>query len=202
MKKLTDKQKRFCQEYMIDLVASEACKRAGYKTKNNADKIGSELLGKTRVKQEITRLQKEKQASLNITQDRVLNEFAKIAFSNISDYMELITKGIEKKSEDEETDENDYKIQSLNFFDTAKISEDKLAAVMSYKSNKNGIEIKLQDKVKALESLAKHLGLFDSAIDEIAIEKRFQFILQVIKIHVTDYTTMEKIASDIQKFKT
>ena len=45
---LTDKQERFVEEYMIDCNATQAAIRAGY-SKNNADKIGSELLGKTRV---------------------------------------------------------------------------------------------------------------------------------------------------------
>ena len=45
---MTERQKRFCAEYLIDLNATQAAIRAGYSVKN-ADKIGSELLGKTRV---------------------------------------------------------------------------------------------------------------------------------------------------------
>lgn len=49
-KELTDKQQRFIEEYLKDFNATQACIRAGY-SKANADKIGSELLGKTRVKE-------------------------------------------------------------------------------------------------------------------------------------------------------
>lgn len=46
--RLTAKQARFVEEYMVDLNATQAAVRAGYSVRN-ADKIGSELLGKTRV---------------------------------------------------------------------------------------------------------------------------------------------------------
>ena len=46
--RLTAKQARFVEEYMVDLNATQAAIRAGYSARN-ADKIGSELLGKTRV---------------------------------------------------------------------------------------------------------------------------------------------------------
>ena len=44
--KLTEKQKRFVQEYLVDLNATAAARRAGYSEKT-ADRIGPELLGKT-----------------------------------------------------------------------------------------------------------------------------------------------------------
>ena len=50
--RLTDKQQRFVAEYLIDLNATQAAIRAGYSAKN-ADKIGSQLLGKTRVAEAI-----------------------------------------------------------------------------------------------------------------------------------------------------
>ena len=50
--RLTDKQQRFVAEYLVDLNATQAAIRAGYSAKN-ADKIGSQLLGKTRVSEAI-----------------------------------------------------------------------------------------------------------------------------------------------------
>lgn len=68
---LTPKQQRFVQEYMVDSNATKAAIRAGYSEKN-ADKIGSELLGKTRVAAAI----KERQAILSkrvlVTTERVI----------------------------------------------------------------------------------------------------------------------------------
>ncbi len=68
---LTAKQDRFCREYLVDLCATAAARRAGYSTRN-ADKIGSELLGKTRVAARIAELQAEVSERNEITVDRVV----------------------------------------------------------------------------------------------------------------------------------
>lgn len=54
--KLTDKQKKFCEEYVLDLNATQAALRAGY-CANSAKQIGSENLSKLAIRGEITRLQ-------------------------------------------------------------------------------------------------------------------------------------------------
>lgn len=71
MAEMTAKQKRFCDEYLIDLNATQAAIRAGYSAKN-ADKIGSELLGKTRVREYIDARMAEKEKELIADQDEVL----------------------------------------------------------------------------------------------------------------------------------
>ncbi len=79
---LTPKQAQFVAEYLIDLNATQAAIRAGYSAKN-ADKIGSQLLGKTRVGAEIAAAMKAREQRTHITQDRVLQELARIAFFDI-----------------------------------------------------------------------------------------------------------------------
>jgi phage terminase small subunit len=79
---LTNKQRRFVDEYLIDLNATQAAIRSGYSAKN-ADKIGSQLLGKTRVSDEIASKMKQREQRTHITQDRVLQELARIAFFDI-----------------------------------------------------------------------------------------------------------------------
>ena len=68
---LTPKQQRFVQEYMIDSNATQAAIRAGYSEKN-ADKIGSELLGKTRVAAAIKERQTILAKRVLVTADRVI----------------------------------------------------------------------------------------------------------------------------------
>lgn len=68
---LTPKQQRFVDEYLIDLNATQAAIRAGYSAKN-ADKIGSELLGKTRVSEAIAAAQDARKARTELTQDMVV----------------------------------------------------------------------------------------------------------------------------------
>ncbi|WP_302294547.1 terminase small subunit [Pyramidobacter piscolens] len=69
--KPTEKQKRFVDEYLKDLNASAAARRAGYSTKT-ADRIGPELLGKTCVSKLIAERIQKRQQRTEITQDSVL----------------------------------------------------------------------------------------------------------------------------------
>lgn len=69
--KLTAMQARFIEEYLVDLNATQAAIRAGYSQKN-ADKIGSQLLGKTRVSAQIAREQHARSERVQITQEMVL----------------------------------------------------------------------------------------------------------------------------------
>ena len=69
--KLTPKQQRFVEEYLVDLNATQAAIRAGY-SERNADKIGSELLGKTRVAEAIREAKQERSERVQMTQDSVL----------------------------------------------------------------------------------------------------------------------------------
>lgn len=68
---LTAKQQRFVAEYLIDLNATQAAVRAGY-SERNADKIGSQLLGKTGVAAEIAGAMEAREKRTQITQDYVL----------------------------------------------------------------------------------------------------------------------------------
>ena len=81
MAKLTDKQKRFCEEYLVDLNATQAAIRAGYSQKT-AYRIGAELLQKTSVSEHLQKLIDERSKRTEITADRVLRELAAIAFSD------------------------------------------------------------------------------------------------------------------------
>lgn len=143
MVKLTEKQKRFAQEYLVDLNATAAAKRAGYSEKS-ASRIAVELLNKTQVSAEIQKQQAKRQKRTEITQEKVLQELAAIAFANGYDFAQVIKPGV------------------VRVIPTEEIPQDKRKAVASIKETANGTEIKTYDKVRALELLGKHLGIFDS----------------------------------------
>jgi phage terminase small subunit len=71
MAKMTPKQQRFCDEYLIDLNATQAAIRAGYSEKN-ARNIASENLAKPDIKQYIDERMAEKESKLIADQDEVL----------------------------------------------------------------------------------------------------------------------------------
>lgn len=152
MPKLTDKQKRFCDEYIIDLNATQAALRAGYCAKS-INNIGPANLLKVGIRNEIQKLKSERSDRVQIEADSVVKELALVGFSNIQDYL---------------TVEEDGEV-FLKSFDA--IETEKLAAIESIKinttSNKDGsreyttTQFKLHSKNNALEQLGRHLGIFD-----------------------------------------
>lgn len=138
-KKLTEKQKRFVQEYLVDLNATAAAQRAGYKDPN----IGRQLITKNNVSAAIQEAIDKRRNRVEITQDRVLQELAAIAFAKGTDYASIIS-GVVMTN------------------DTEELTEEQKAAIVSIKQTKEGVEVKLADKMRALELLAKHLGLLQA----------------------------------------
>lgn len=144
MAKLRDKQERFVQEYLVDLNETQAAIRAGY-SKKTAAAIGYENLRKPHIRAEIEKRKKALQNKLEITQERVLQELAAIGFAKGTDYASVVS-GV------------------VLVTDTDQLTEQQKAAIVSIKQTKDGVEIKLADKYKALELLAKHLGLLTEKV--------------------------------------
>lgn len=153
---LKGKQKRFCEEYIIDLNATQAAIRAGYSEKT-AKAIGHENLTKPNVMEYIHKLQNKRSERTEITADMVLKEFAKIGFANIDDFLKVETG---KKTVNMNGNEVEYEATEVKVFDTDSVSADKLGAVSEIRQTKDGIVVKLHDKVAALNAIGKHLGMF------------------------------------------
>lgn len=79
--KLTDKQKRFCEEYLVDLNATQAAFRAGYSRKT-AYSIGDENLKKPEIREYLQELIDQRSERTGITADTVLKELERIALSD------------------------------------------------------------------------------------------------------------------------
>lgn len=138
---LTEKQKRFVAEYLVDLNATQAAIRAGY-SENTAFIIGHENLNKPKIAEEIQKAIKEREERTHITQDMVLKELAAIAFSRATDFV-CIKGGI------------------VSFTETEELTDTQQQAISFIEKGANGIKLRLHDKVRALEQLGKHLGMFD-----------------------------------------
>lgn len=139
---LTPKQERFVQEYLVDLNATAAASRAGYKEKT-AGQTGHKLLQKPAIAAAI----KEARAGLSerteITQEMVVQELARVAFSNGTIYSKV-------------------EGGRVVLTETDHLTEDQKAAVSGIKEGKFGIEVSTYDKVRALELLGKYFGLFEA----------------------------------------
>lgn len=83
--KPNDRQKRFCDEYLIDLNATQAAIRAGYSAKT-AEQMGYKLVQKSSVQEYLQKRLSERSERTEITQDMVLNELKKVGFAKAADY--------------------------------------------------------------------------------------------------------------------
>lgn len=148
MVKLTDKQAQFVQEYLIDLNATQAAVRAGYSVKT-ADVQGSRMLGNVKVQQAIGKAMADRARRTGVNQDRVVLELAKLAFVKMTD------------------------IVNANGEIRADAKDDDLACVEYIKhkhstsefGDSDESEIKIASKLKALELLGKHLGMWSDKVD-------------------------------------
>lgn len=155
MPKLTDKQKRFCEEYLIDLNATQAAIRAGYK---NAD-VGRRLVTKSHVSEYIEKLKAERSQRTEITADRVLAELAAIAFSDRTDIAKIEDGGV------------------VTFTPTDQLDKDAKKTISGIENGKYGTKVTTYDKVKALELIGKHLGMFTSGADNSAALDKLDEVL-------------------------
>lgn len=148
MAKLTEKQQRFVDEYLIDLNATQAAIRAGYSVKT-ANEQGSQNLAKLSIIQAISERMAERSKRTGVNQDRVVQELAKVAFIKMTDVVD----------------------QNGKIKDTA--SEDDLSCIESIKYKHSDTdsgysverEVKIASKLKALELLGKHLGMWNDKLD-------------------------------------
>lgn len=150
MAKLTEKQQCFIDEYLIDLNATQAAIRAGYSVKT-AQEQSARLLSKVMVQQAISEAMAERSRRTGINQNRILIELARIALLNPKALVNLEDATVNPEA-----------------------SPDDLAAIASVKVKRfptkdggEGIEreVKFYDKIKAIELLGKHLGMFKDRIE-------------------------------------
>jgi phage terminase small subunit len=146
---MTPKQRRFIEEYLIDLNATRAAVRAGYSEKT-AYRIGAELLHKTSVSNVIDAALEERAKRTEVTADRVLKELAVLAFTDFRKAVIWGPDGVTPLPSDELTDE-----------------EAAIVAEVSETTTKDGgsIKAKRYDKLKALELLGRHLGMFRDKVE-------------------------------------
>lgn len=169
MAKLTAKQQRFCDEYLIDLNATQAAIRAGY-SKKTANEQGARLLVNVSIQKKIFELQKEREKRTEITQDSVLHELALIAFAKASDYARVVEKDAMVEIDGNmvpvlDEDGNQVKYRTVEPILTDELTEDQKKAIAVIKKGRDGFEIKPYSKIQALELLGKHLGMFTETVE-------------------------------------
>lgn len=170
---MTEAQKRFCDEYILDFNATRAY-RAAYpkcKTDEAASAAGSRMLGNVNVQKYIQEQKENLKEKINVTQEQVINQLARIAFGDIR-----------KLYNDSGGLKN---IQDL---------DDDAAAIISgietteefegYGEDREQIgytkKVKIASKDRALEMLGKYFGIFKEKV-EINSDKPFEVNINIKK---------------------
>ena len=148
---LTEKQKAFCREYILDWNGAQAAIRAGYSEKT-AKEISSQNLTKLNIQEYIKQLQSEIEKVAGVSMLRVINEHMKLAFSSIA---HLHNTWIERKEFEALNDEQKSCIAEISTQVKRYNSKEGESYDIEY------VKIKLYDKQKALDSISKMLG-YDS----------------------------------------
>lgn len=165
---MTDAQKRFCDEYLVDLNATRAYKVAYPKCKKDetANAASSRMLRNVKVQEYISKKQKEIEKRTEVTQDMVIKELAAIAFSKASDYAKLkkMKRNVPIFDGEDIVDYKEEEYIGIEFTPTNELSEEQKKALAGIKEGKFGIQVDSCDKVKALELLGKHLGMFKEKV--------------------------------------
>lgn len=159
-KKLSPMRQRFVAEYLKDLNASQAAIRAGYSEKT-AYVQGPRLIGEPSVKAAIDAAIKRRNKRLELSQDKVVRELVKIGMADIKDYLSYRTALTQ-------VDVNDDGEPVIGYAPIIELvpSEDVDGTVIQEVSiSQRGVfSFKLADKMKALELLARHLGMLNDRV--------------------------------------
>lgn len=143
MAKLTNKQQRFVEEYLIDLNATQAAIRAGY-SPVSAGTVAGENMRKPQIRACIDVAIAERSRRTGVNADRVVRELARLAFVSAPNVIDINTATLKADATEDDT----AAIQSVK------------VKILTGEVESEEREIKLADKVKALELLGKHLGMF------------------------------------------
>lgn len=156
-----DKRKRFVAEYLATSHISKSAIAAGY-AKNSASIAGARLLKDDRVIAMIEAARAPLFKKLEVTNERIVAELAKIGFSDMRKAMrwkmvdQVVVNGKSRKT---------VRVPMAEFMDSDQLDDDTAGAISEVRQTAHGIALKFYDKRQALESLGKTTGLFKDGVD-------------------------------------
>jgi phage terminase small subunit len=170
--RLLNKQRAFADEYLIDMDASAAALRAGY-SKSTSKGAVRDLLNNPNVQAYLAERMKARQERTEITQDRVLKELWAIVTVDANEIVEHRRESCPKCWDGERRANPNPAcsvcrgegIGLVFAHDTRKLSPAARALYAGTKQSRTGIEVKLHDKMKALELVGRHLGMWKDKVE-------------------------------------
>ena len=156
---ITDKMRQFVDEYLIDMNGTQAAIRAGY-SEATAQEQSSQLLDRPDIRELVEQRQKDRIDRTQISQDLTVNELKAIALSDIADFV-IVKEGgvIEQRPFNELKKEQTRCVKKIK--QTVRTAQSSDGAVIHQTAV---LELELYDKVKSLELLGRHLGIFNDKL--------------------------------------
>lgn len=151
---LTDKQRLFCIYYIKYFNATKAYQKAYECAYTTARVEGSRHLANPNISKEIDRMRNEKLNEKKLSANDVLQKYIDIAFADITDFTTFGRKEVEVYD-----DLGNASAIEVNYVDFKESTEVDGTIITEVKQGKDGISVKLADKMKALEMLAKYTDL-------------------------------------------
>ncbi len=157
---LTDQQKRFVSEYLVDLNAWRAAVRAGYSPRS-ARGHAYQLIRRPHIAAAISAAQAELARKVGITVDRIITELARIGFSDIREVIQWRSSPAGPEESGEGGDSHDRATSVVELRNADDLAPDVAAAIAEISQGPTGgLRVKLHDKRAALVDLGRHLGMF------------------------------------------
>lgn len=160
---LTEKQRLFCIYYIKYFNATKAYQKAYECAYTTAMSNGYSLLRNTEIILEIDRLKAEQTNELKLDIRDVLQKYIDIAFADITDYLKFGREEeiVYNESGEPELDANsNVKTQAFNYIHLNDSTEIDGTILTEVKQGRDGITVKLADKMKALDKLSLYFDLF------------------------------------------
>lgn len=175
-KKLTDRQRRFVQEYLVDMNAAAAYRRAGYAAKT-AETCGPRMLRFAQVAKAIKKAQDTTAAKIEVTRDAWLAELKIIGFSDIKNHVDIDsdTGSIRAKGIEDMPADSSRAIESIT--EVRSIHESANGAQTVVNSR---VTFRLHSKLEALKQIGEHCGFLKNKV-EVGGELGFRVIDHVVK---------------------
>lgn len=146
---LNDKQRLFCLYYSRSFNATKSYQKAYDVDYITACASGPRLLKNVRVKDEITRLKEQRYSRELLRPEDIFQKYMDIAFADITDYVIFGNKEIK-------IDDNDI---NVNYVDVKESSQVDGAILSEVKQGREGVSVKLNDRMKALQWLTDHMDM-------------------------------------------
>lgn len=160
---LTEKQRLFCIYYIKYFNATKAYQKAYECNYITANVNGSRLLVNASIQNEIDRMKAEQTTELKLDLRDVLQKYIDIAFADITDYLKFGREEeivYNERGEPELDANSNVKTQAFNYIHLNDSTEIDGTILTEVKQGRDGITVKLADKMKALDKLSLYFDLF------------------------------------------